>query len=156
MIIIELSIYIAEFPTTRKLCRDPVMPCKLKLKAYCSINTIYTGIETFFQASARSTPVHLSSATRERLWARSTGQTTTTASSIKMIFQAEVSSKKTNKQIQFYYYETCFCLFLEEIEDTKKIFRNYLTFSKNTGKLIKAQSRIQKSCVPLNSLSSWR
>ena len=54
---------------------------KRKLKAYCSINDIYTGIETFFQASARSTPVHLSSATRERLWARSTGQTTTTASS---------------------------------------------------------------------------
>ena len=51
------------------------------IKAYCPIITIYTGIETFFQASARSTPVHLSSATRERLWARSTGQTTTTASS---------------------------------------------------------------------------
>ena len=54
---------------------------KRKLRSYCPIITIYTGIETFFQASARSTPVHLSSATRERLWARSTGQTTTTASS---------------------------------------------------------------------------
>ena len=57
------------------------MTFKRTIKAYCPIITIYTGIETFFQASARSTPVHLSSATRERLWARSTGQTTTTASS---------------------------------------------------------------------------
>ena len=45
-------------------------------------------------------------------------------------FQAEVSSKKTNKRIRLYYYDTSdrliFVCFLEEIEDTnaKKIFRN--------------------------------
>ena len=33
--------------------------------------------------------------------------------------------QKTNKLIRFYYY--VFVRFLEEIEDTKKTFRNYLT-----------------------------
>ena len=41
-------------------------------------------------------------------------------------FQANVSSKKTNKQILLYYYETSdglvFVRFLEEIEDTKNTF----------------------------------
>ena len=42
--------------------------------------------------------------------------------------------QKMNKQILLYYYETSgrlvFVRFLEEVEDTKKTFRNYLTFSK--------------------------
>jgi hypothetical protein len=46
----------------------------------------------------------------------------------KRFFQADVSSKKTNKRILLYYYETSsrlvFIRFLEEIENTKKIFRN--------------------------------
>ena len=41
-----------------------------------------------------------------------------------MIFQADVSSKKTNEQIRLYYCDTSgrlvFVRFLEEIEDTKK------------------------------------
>ena len=52
----------------------------------------------------------------------------------KLFFQVDVSSKKqTNKQILLYYYETSgrivFVHFLEKIEDTKKTFRNYLTFT---------------------------
>ena len=47
----------------------------------------------------------------------------------KRFFQAYGSSK--NKQILLYYYETSgqlvFVCVLEEIEDTKKTFRNYLT-----------------------------
>ena len=46
----------------------------------------------------------------------------------KWFFQADVSSKKTNERILLYYYETSgwlvFIHFLEEIEDTKKKFRN--------------------------------
>ena len=42
--------------------------------------------------------------------------------------------KKRNEQILLYYYETSGRLvlvrFLEEIEDTKKTFRNYLTFTR--------------------------
>ena len=34
---------------------------------------------------------------------------------------------KTNRWIRFYYYATCFCSFLEKIEDSKKAFQN-LTF----------------------------
>ena len=36
--------------------------------------------------------------------------------------------QKTNNWIRFYYYATCFCMFLEEMEDSTKAFRNYLTF----------------------------
>ena len=50
----------------------------------------------------------------------------------KWFFQADIS-KKTKEQIQLYYYDTLgrfvFVRFLEEIEDTEKTFRNYLTFS---------------------------
>ena len=46
----------------------------------------------------------------------------------KLFFQANVSSKKTNKRIRLYYFGTSgrlvFVWFLEEIEDTKKTFRN--------------------------------
>ena len=48
-----------------------------------------------------------------------------------MVFGVIDFLKKT-KQIQLYYYDTSgrlvFVHFLEEIEDTKKSFRNYLTF----------------------------
>ena len=50
----------------------------------------------------------------------------------KLFFQANVSSKK---QTSGFYFTTMkpqvafFVRFLEEIEDTKKIFRNYLTFN---------------------------
>ena len=50
-----------------------------------------------------------------------------------MIFSSQRSFQKTNERIQLHYYETSgrrvFVHFLEEIEDTKKTFRNYLTFS---------------------------
>ena len=43
----------------------------------------------------------------------------------KWFFQDDVSSKKTNERILLYYYEQLvFVRFLEEIEDTKKTFRN--------------------------------
>ena len=46
----------------------------------------------------------------------------------KWFFQDNVSSKKTNERIRFYYYDTSgrlvFVHFLEETEDTKKLFRN--------------------------------
>ena len=50
-----------------------------------------------------------------------------------MIFKGTFLHKKMNNQIQLYYYDTSgqlvFVQFLEEIEDTKKTFRNYLTFT---------------------------
>ena len=49
-------------------------------------------------------------------------------------FFKEMFPLKTNKRILLYYYETSglvvFVYFLEEIEDTKKIFRNCLTFTR--------------------------
>ena len=54
----------------------------------------------------------------------------------KWIFQADVSSKR-NKRIQLYFYETSgwlvFVRIWEEIEDTKKTFRNQMTFMKRHG-----------------------
>ena len=54
--------------------------------------------------------------------------------------------QKTNKQIQQYYYDTSgrlvFVLFLEETEDTKKIFQNQLTFN---------YSNIQTTTIDSNS-----
>ena len=51
----------------------------------------------------------------------------------KGVLMSSISSKKTNEGIRLYYYDTSnrlvFVRFLEEIEDTKKPFRNYLTFS---------------------------
>ena len=45
--------------------------------------------------------------------------------------------KRTNERIRLYYYDNSsrlvFVRFLEEIEDTKKPFQNYLTFSENAG-----------------------
>ena len=50
-----------------------------------------------------------------------------------MIFSCRRILEKTNERILLYYYETSgwlvFVYFLEEIEDTKKTFRNYLTFN---------------------------
>ena len=52
-----------------------------------------------------------------------------------MIFSSRRFLHKTNGQILLYYYKTSgrlvFVRFLEEIEDTKMTFRNYLTFSKS-------------------------
>ena len=49
-----------------------------------------------------------------------------------MVFGVFDFLQKTNERIQLYYYDTSsrlvFVRFLEEIEDTKKPFRNYLTF----------------------------
>ena len=50
-----------------------------------------------------------------------------------MIFSSRRFLQKTNEQNLFYYCETLgrlvFVRFLEEIEDTKNTFRNYLTFT---------------------------
>ena len=43
--------------------------------------------------------------------------------------QAEDSSKKRTNEFVFTTMRRVFVCFLEEIEDTKKTFRNYLTFS---------------------------
>ena len=49
-----------------------------------------------------------------------------------MIFSIRRFLEKKNEQILLYYYETLgrlvFVCFLEDTEDTKKTFRNYLTF----------------------------
>ena len=50
------------------------------------------------------------------------------------------SKKRTNR---FYYYAMCFRSFLEEIEDTKKTFRNYLTFKRRS---IEKLYMSQKAC----------
>ena len=50
----------------------------------------------------------------------------------KRVFDIFDFLQKTNEGIRFYYYDTSsrlvFIRFLEEIEDTKKPFRNYQTF----------------------------
>ena len=54
-----------------------------------------------------------------------------------MICSSRRFLQKTNKRILLYYYETSgqlvFIRFLEEIEDTKKTFQNYLTFTGYSG-----------------------
>ena len=47
----------------------------------------------------------------------------------KWFLVSTISSKKTNERIRLYYYDTSSRLVLEEIEDTKKPIRNYLTFN---------------------------
>ena len=51
-----------------------------------------------------------------------------------MVFGVFDFLKKMNDRIRLYYYDTSsrlvFVHFLEEIEDTKKPFRNYLTFNR--------------------------
>ena len=50
-----------------------------------------------------------------------------------MVFGVFDFLQKTNERIRLYYYDTSsrlvFVRFLEEIEDAKKPFRNYLTFN---------------------------
>ena len=59
----------------------------------------------------------------------------------KWFFSSRRFLKKTNERILLHYYETSgglvFVRFLEEIEDTKKTFPNYLTFSDYTDHLEK-------------------
>ena len=47
----------------------------------------------------------------------------------KWFFQVDVSSKKRTNKFYFTAMKPQVDLFLEEIEDTRKTFRNYLTFS---------------------------
>ena len=53
-----------------------------------------------------------------------------------MVFGVSDFLQKMNERIRLYYYDTSsrlvFVRFLEEIDDTKKTFRNYLTFKNNT------------------------
>ena len=53
----------------------------------------------------------------------------------KWFFQDNISSKKRKERTRLYYYDTSgqlvFIRLLEEIEDTKKIFQNKLTFRRN-------------------------
>ena len=49
---------------------------------------------------------------------------------LKLFFQADAYSKKWTNKFNFTTCRLVFFHFLEESEDTKKIFRNYLTFSK--------------------------
>jgi len=54
-----------------------------------------------------------------------------------MIFSSQHFLQKTNERILLYYYEISgrlvFIRFLEEIEDTKRTFRNLLTFNLKTN-----------------------
>ena len=56
---------------------------------------------------------------------------------VEMIFSSRYFLQKPNKRILLYYYKTSGRLlsihFLEEIEDTKKTFQNYLTFNRNSS-----------------------
>ena len=69
---------------------------------------------------------------------------------VETIFSSLHFLQKTNKRILLYYYETSgrldFVRFLEEIEDTKKTFRNYLTFTTVLESFFPA-----KSCVDLRN-----
>ena len=51
-------------------------------------------------------------------------------------FQADVSSKKRMNKFDFTTCRLVFIRFLEEIEDIKKTFRNYLTFSRYVIRMI--------------------
>ena len=51
-------------------------------------------------------------------------------------FQAMNSSKKRTNEFLFTSMRCVFVCFLEEIEDSKKAFRNYLTFSVNNKKAV--------------------
>ena len=72
-----------------------------------------------------------------------------------MIFWSSISSKKMNERIRLYYYDTSsglvFVRFLDKIEDTKKTFRNHLTFSNTYFKFHDSyffpRSRINVSCL---------
>ena len=66
----------------------------------------------------------------------------------KWFFQVEVSSKKQTNEFYFTAMKPqvdlfSFFRFLEEIEDTKKTFQNYLTFIENPldGKLVKCVAK---------------
>ena len=65
------------------------------------------------------------------VWNNSKGQLIS-----KGVLMSLISSKKINEGFRLYYYDTSnrlvFVRFLEESEDTKKPFRNYLTFSMKT------------------------
>ena len=61
----------------------------------------------------------------------------------KRFFQADVSSKKQRKEFNFTTMRLVFVRFLEEIEDTKKAFRNELNFIKKLKSRI-LKMRIQK------------
>ena len=79
-----------------------------------------------------------------------------------MVFGVFDFLQKTNEKIRLYYYDTSsrlvFVRFLEEIEDTKKPFRNYLTFKKILKKLKKIRWKPHNcknfkldlvSCIPI-------
>ena len=51
-----------------------------------------------------------------------------------MIFSSRHFFQKTNERILFYQYATCFRSFFGRILGQKKMFRDYLTFSKATEK----------------------
>ena len=71
-----------------------------------------------------------------------------------MVFGVIDFLQKTNERIRLYYYDTSgrlvFVRFLEEIEDTKKPFRDYLTF-KSFNSLIDlfSYSRLRANAVIL-------
>ena len=58
-----------------------------------------------------------------------------------MIFQDDVSSQKRTNEFNFTTMRLVSFCFLEEIEDTKKTFRNYLTF--NSQKIFRSQFSIK-------------
>ena len=73
-----------------------------------------------------------------------------------MIFSSRRYLQKTNEWILLYYYESSYWLvfvsFLEEIEDTKTTFRNYLTFS--TYLIFTWSKHFTSNCF--SKLTTWR
>ena len=75
----------------------------------------------------------------------------------KCILVSSISSKKTNERIRLYYYEISsrlvFVRFWGEIEDTKKPFRNDLTFSKTENTVTAIDARTYRY---MGTLSKFR
>ena len=75
----------------------------------------------------------------------------------KCILVSSIFSKKTNERIRLYYYETSsrlvFVRFWGEIEDTKKPFRNDLTFSKTENTVTAIDARTYRY---MGTLSKFR
>ena len=65
---------------------------------------------------------------------------------------SSISSKKKNDGTRLYYYDNSswlvFVRFLEEIEDSKKLFRNYLTFNSFAIFKVVVQLRLNVQNIP--------
>ena len=95
---------------------------KAKTHRFCSN---FQGLECFMSTSHHQVFCNFASSQflHRHQWQGSKGQKMS-----KWIFQDDVSSKKRTNEFDFTTMRLVFVRFLEEIEDTKKTFRNHLTF----------------------------